>query len=154
MSPTRREEPPMSDISPVPRPNPLGQAASKIGVAWAAASGVVGALVTFGVLTAAQGDAVTAAGQAAESTTTALGTVIGGVIPLIGAIVTAFRTTAGAKDQVTPIADPRNNAGVALTPDVGVAAVTQSPNAGATVADRDPVGPTSSGPTVGDSWTS
>lgn len=100
------------------RPNPLGKVASSVGVAWAAASGVIGALVSFGALTAAQGDAVTAAGQAAESTTTALGTVIGGVLPLIGAIVTAFRTTTAGKDQVTPTADPRDNAGNVLIPAV------------------------------------
>lgn len=106
----------MSDISPVTRPNPLSEVASKVGVAWAAASGVVGALVTFGALTVAQGDAVTAAGAALEDSTTALGTVVGGLMPLIGAVVAAFRTTAAARDHVTPVTDPRDNAGHALTP--------------------------------------
>lgn len=107
----------MSNISPVSRVNPLREAASKVGTAWSAASGVVSALVAYGVLTAAQGDAVTAAGQAAEGTVTAFGTVLAGVLPLITGVITAFRTSAAAKDHVTPVADPRNNAGQALTPD-------------------------------------
>jgi hypothetical protein len=104
--------------NPVSRPNPLGKAASSVGTAWSAASGVVGALVTFGVLTAVQGDAITAAGTAAEGTVTALGTVLAGVLPLIAGIVSSFRTAAAAKDHVTPVTDPRNDAGQALTPDV------------------------------------
>lgn len=99
------------------RPNPLGEAASKVGVAWSAASGVIGALVTFGVLTAVQGDAITAAGQAAEGTVTATGTVLAGVLPLIAGVVSAFRTTAAARPHVTPMEDPRTNDGRPLTPD-------------------------------------
>lgn len=98
------------------RPNPLAEVASKVGVAWSAAGGLISALVTFGVLTAAQGDAVTAAGAAAEGTVTALGTVIAGVLPLIAGIVSAFRTAAAGKDKVTPVDDPRDNAGNPLTP--------------------------------------
>ena len=130
-----------------PRPNPLSEAASKVGVAWSAAAGVVSALVSFGALTAAQGDAVTAAGQAAEGTVTAVGTVLAGVLPLIAGIVSAFRTTSAAREHVTPVVDPRDNAGRALTPDVPLAP---------TAADKRVAGPTSSGPTVtdGDTWTS
>lgn len=98
------------------RPNPLSTAASKVGTAWAAASGVVSALVTFGVLTAAQGDAITVAGEAAPSTITGLGTIIAGVLPIVSGVVSSFRTASAAKDDVTPVADPRDNAGNALTP--------------------------------------
>lgn len=100
------------------RPNPLGEAASKIGVAWSAAAAVVSALVSFGALTAAQGEAVTAAGMAAEGTVTALGTVLAGVLPLIAGVVASFRTSAAAKPHVTPVTDPRNDAGQALVPAV------------------------------------
>lgn len=89
------------------RPNPLGAAASKVGTAWSAAAAVVSALVSFAVLTAAQGDAIQAAGAAAPDTITALGTLIAGVLPLISGVVASFRTAAAAKDHVTPIADPR-----------------------------------------------
>lgn len=103
-------------VSPVDRPNPLKDAASKVGTAWSAASGVVSALVAYGALSVAQGDAITAAGQAAEGTVTALGTVLAGVLPLITGVVTAFRTSAAAKDHVTPVADPRDNTGQPLIP--------------------------------------
>lgn len=98
------------------RPNPLGEAASKVGVAWSAASGIVSALVTFGALTAAQGDAVTAAGAAAEGTVTALGTVLAGILPLIAGVVSAFRTASAGKEHVTPVASPRDNEGRVLVP--------------------------------------
>ena len=97
------------------RPNPLGEAASKVGVAWSALSGVVGALVTFGALSTVQGDAITAAGQAAEGAVTATGTVLAGVLPLIAGVIAAFRTTAAAKPHVTPMEDPRDHDGNPLT---------------------------------------
>ena len=134
-------------ISPaVSRPNPLKEAASKVGTAWSAASGVIGALVTYGVLSGAQGEALTAVGAEAQNTVTAFGTVLGGILPLIAGVVTAFSATSAAKDHVTPVADPRNNAGQPLTPD------TAPPR----VPDKRVAGPTSSGSTVtdGDTWTS
>lgn len=108
----------MTNLSPVNRPNPLAEVASKVGVAWSAAGGVLSALVAFGALSAAQGDAITAAGAAAEGTVTALGTVIAGVLPLVTGIVSAFRTTSAGKEHVTPVADPRDDQGRSLTPDV------------------------------------
>jgi hypothetical protein len=110
-----------TQVSPVDRPNPLKNAASKVGTAWAAASGVVSALVTFGVLSAAQGEAITLAGAEAQNTVTADGTVVAGVLPLITGVVASFRTVAAAKDDVTPVASPRDNLGNVLTPDVPVA---------------------------------
>lgn len=98
------------------RPNPLAQIASKVGVAWSAASGLVSALITFGVLTVAQGDAVTAAGDAAPGTITALGTIVAGLLPIISGVVAAFRTAAAGRDVVTPVESPRDNDGNVLTP--------------------------------------
>lgn len=98
------------------RPNPLGEIASKVGVAWSAAGGLVSALVAFGALTAAQGDAVTAAGAQAENTVTALGTVIAGVLPLVAGVVAAFRTASAGKEKVTPVVDPRAADGTPLVP--------------------------------------
>jgi hypothetical protein len=89
------------------RPNPLGTAASKVGTAWSAAAGVVGALVAFGVLSSAQADALNAAGSAAPDALVALGTLIAGVVPLVSGVVASFRTAAAARDHVTPVADPR-----------------------------------------------
>lgn len=98
------------------RPNPLGAVASKVGGAWAAISGVVSALVAFGVLSGVQADAVTAAGEAAPGTITALGTVIAGVLPIISGVVAAFRTASAGKEVVTPMSDPRADDGTPLAP--------------------------------------
>lgn len=100
------------------RPNPLGEAASRTGAAWAAASGLVGALVTFGVLSAAQANAVTAAGDALPTTITAIGTLIAGVMPIVAGLISAFRTAAVARNHVTPIRDPRDDQGNPLSPTV------------------------------------
>lgn len=108
----------------VDRPNPLKEAAQKVGVAAGAAAAVIGALVSYGVLSVSQGDALSAAAASAQSTTTALGTVVGGVIPLIGAVVAAFTSTNAAKQHVTPVSSPRDDAGNVLAP---VAPVTGTP---------------------------
>lgn len=88
------------------RPNPLGAAASKVGTAWAGIAGLVSALVAFGVLTAAQGSSITMAGETAPGTVTALGTLIAGIMPVVGGVVAAFRTTDAARDHVTPVTSP------------------------------------------------
>lgn len=102
--------------SPDARPNPLASVASRVGVAWSAAGGLVSAAVTFGLLTAAQGDAITAAGAQAENSVTALGTVVAAVLPLISGIVAAFRTASAGKEVVTPVASPRDMDGNVLVP--------------------------------------
>lgn len=96
------------------RPNPLGEVASKVGVAWAAAGGVVSALATFGVLSSVQASAIQAAGEAAPGTITAVGTVIAGILPLVTGIVSAFRTASAGKEKVTPVSDPRADDGTRL----------------------------------------
>jgi len=110
------------------RPNPLADAASKVGVAVAAASGVVSALVAFGLLTSIQGEAVQTFGNAAPDTITALGTVIAGIFPLISAVIASFRTAAAARDHVTPSLDPRGlDAAGNLVPLVPVTATSRHP---------------------------
>ena len=96
------------------RPNPLAEAASKVGTAWSAAAGVIGSLVAFGGLTVAQGAAITEAGAQLSPTVTAVGVIVAGVTPLISGIVASFRTASAARDHVTPMADPRADDGTAL----------------------------------------
>ena len=98
------------------RPNPLKEVASKVGLAWAAVSGIVGALITYGVFTAAQGEAIANTGAALPGAIEAIGVVVGGLIPLIGAITAAFRTAAAGADHVTPVSSPRDNDGNVLVP--------------------------------------
>lgn len=98
------------------RPNPLSEIASKVGVAWSVVSGVVSALVAFGVLTTATAHAITAAGDALPSTIVALGTVIAGVFPIIGGVLAAFRTVAAGRQHVTPVSSPRDANGNVLVP--------------------------------------
>lgn len=140
--------------SPVDRVNPLKEAAQKVGLAAGAIVGVIGALVSYGVLSVAQGDALTAVAAAAQDTTTAAGTVVGGFIPLIAAVVAAFTTTSAAKDHVTPVKDPRNDAGQALTP-AAVPAVTD-PAPAVAEAQRAAKRQRAEGGVVGDgdTWTS
>lgn len=101
---------------PVDRPNPLQGVANKVGTAWAAVAAVLGAAVSFGVLSAAQAEALTALGQTLPGTIVALGTIAGAVIPLLGGIVSAFATAKVGKHEVTPTADPRDNFGNKLVP--------------------------------------
>lgn len=97
--------------APSPRPNPLAEAASKVGTAWAAAAGLVGALVAYGALNATQASAITAAGEALSPTVTAVGVIIAGVTPLVSGVLASFRTAAAAREHVTPMVDPRDDAG-------------------------------------------
>jgi hypothetical protein len=108
------------EIGMAERPNPLGEAASKVGTAWSAAAGVVSALVTFGALTVAQGNAIAQAGEASPGVVTAIGTVLAGALPLISGIIASFRTASAGKELVTPVVDPRDNQGNPLTPDTTV----------------------------------
>lgn len=99
------------------RPTPLKEVASKVGTVWALVSGVVSALVTFGVLTAVQAGAITAAGDALPSTITAIGTIIAGLAPLISGVVAAFRTASVGADYVTPVSSPMSSFGEKLIPE-------------------------------------
>ena len=103
--------------------NPLSDIAQKIGTGWSAVSGVIGALVTYGVLSGAQGEALTAAGAQAQDTVTAFGTVLGGALPLLAGVISAFSTAKVGERHVTPVGDPRDNDGNRLTPAPPAAAV-------------------------------
>lgn len=98
------------------RPNPLGEAASRTGAAWSILSGVVSALVAYGVLTVTQATAINAAGEAISPAVTAVGTVVAGLMPVISGLVSAFRTATAGRELVTPVADPRANDGTPLVP--------------------------------------
>lgn len=98
------------------RPNPLGNVASKVGAAWSAVAAVVAYLATAGVLTAAQADAVRAAGEAAPETITQVGAAVAAVITLVGGLVSAFRVASAGRDEVTPVTDPRAADGTPLIP--------------------------------------
>lgn len=111
--------------------NPLKEVAAKIGTAWAAVAGVLGATVSFGVLSAAQADAINAAGTAIPGSLVAIGTVVGAFVPLVGAIIASFHTANAGANHVTPVANPRNNLGQALVPVGSIA-----PATGAHLADQ------------------
>ncbi|MCK2239407.1 MULTISPECIES: hypothetical protein [unclassified Crossiella] len=86
--------------TPTPaRPRPLRTAASWIGGLSALISGLVGS----GLLTGIQGDALTGA--------------IGAVV----AVLSAFGIVLVTERRVTPVADPRDDSGRALTLDTGEA---------------------------------
>jgi len=88
-----------------PRPTPVRDVAARVATWTAGAGAIVAALVGWGVITATQGDAVTGL----------LGA-IPGVVTYIAAAIAAFRVAAKAQPLVTPVSDPRNNAGVKLIP--------------------------------------
>lgn len=99
------------------RPNPLGEAASKVGAAWAAVSGVVGLLVGYGVLTITQATMVNDVGQNIAPAITGVGAAIAGIMPLVSGLVAAFRTASAGREHVTPMADPRAHDGTRLVPE-------------------------------------
>lgn len=81
---------PLSD-----RPFPLRDAFRSVGSAVALLSSVAAALVGWGVMSAAQGDA-----------SVALLGAIPGVVTLVGSLLTAFGVIARAEPAVTPVSDP------------------------------------------------
>jgi predicted lipid-binding transport protein (Tim44 family) len=96
--------------TPVPRPEPVTVAGKIAG----GLSGAVALLVGIGVLTTDQGSALTNAILAALAAVSVL-------VSVVAPIVTAYR----ARSQVTPLTDPRDNAGNQLVP----AAATKGPGA-------------------------
>lgn len=82
------------------RPEPIRDAFKSVGTAIAFAGSVVGSIVGWGLLTEAQGDAVTGL----------LGA-IPGVVALVTHVLTAFGVINAAEPKVTPNEDPRDGAG-------------------------------------------
>ncbi len=87
------------------RPRPIKAAADQLTKMFGLAGSIITALVGWGILTAVQGDAVDGL----------LGA-IPGVITAITTALTAFGIVKTAEPLVTPISDPRNEAGVPLSP--------------------------------------
>lgn len=88
------------------RPRPLRAIAQRITKTITVVGAVVTSLVGVGVVTAAQGDAVTGL----------LGA-IPGIVGGIFAVLTAFGVVRQGEPLVTPSSDPRDNRGVRLVPD-------------------------------------
>ncbi|WP_199444445.1 hypothetical protein [Umezawaea beigongshangensis] len=95
----------MSQLDLSTRPRPLVAAARGLGGAITALGSIVAALVGWGVVTAAQGDAITG---------------LLGVLPAVVTAVTAVLVATGivrqAEPRVTPLVDPRDDTGVPLVP--------------------------------------
>lgn len=106
---------PTTDV-PVERPNPLRGVANSVGVAWAALSGVLGAAVAFGGLSAAQATTLNDIGAALPGWIMALGTILGAVIPAAGAVAASFHTARAGEKKVTPLASPVDVDGRRLVP--------------------------------------
>lgn len=91
------------------RPSPITDAFKSVGSAIAFVGSVVTALVGWGVLTAAQGDA-----------TTGLLGLIPGVVTALTQVLTAYGVTKRAAAETTPVSDPAvvvNGQLVQLVPD-------------------------------------
>lgn len=85
--------------------HPLGEVAGQVTRLVGMAGSLVTALVGYGVLTAVRGDAVIGL----------LGAVPG-VVTLVTAALAAFGVVRRGEPLVTPVADPRTDAGVPLVP--------------------------------------
>lgn len=110
------------------RPNPLLAALTKAGTAVAALGGVISYLVTAGLITLAEGDALTAAQAQAQDVVAHLGGVVAGVLAILGGLATAFGTVQVGKQDTTPVADPKTDGGVELVPAVTPIAPVVDPN--------------------------
>jgi hypothetical protein len=85
------------------RPRPIKVAADKLSKVLAVAGAFVTALAGWGILSVAQQDAVTGL----------LGA-IPGVVTAVTTVLTAFSIVRRAEPLVTPMSDPRDNAGAPL----------------------------------------
>jgi hypothetical protein len=89
------------------RPHPILDKVKTVGGALSALTGLVAWGGTYGFLTATQTGA-----------TSALLALVPGVVAGIGAVLTSFGVGKSAEPLVTPVSDPRNNAGDPLRPEV------------------------------------
>lgn len=85
------------------RPRPIRDAAARLSKLLGVAGALLTALVGWGVVTATQGDAVTGL----------LGA-IPGIVTAVTSVLTAFGVVRQAEPLVTPVRDPRDNAGAPL----------------------------------------
>lgn len=93
----------MSTLDIRSRPRPILEAFKSVGSAVALIGSIVTSLVGWGVLSATQGDAVNGL----------LGA-IPGVVALATSLLAAFGVVKSSEGKVTPVEDPRNNAGQKL----------------------------------------
>ena len=98
--------------TPEARPEPLADAAKLWGRVLALITGLLGALVTTGFLTADQASALGRGFGALDVLVIA----VVGVVSAVGPILTALGVTKTARPLVTPVEDPRSAAGTVLVP--------------------------------------
>lgn len=95
----------MSTLDISTRPRPILEAFKSVGSAVALLGSVITSLVGWGVLSATQGDAVNGL----------LGA-IPGLVALVTSLLAAFGVVKSSESKVTPLQDPRDNAGQELVP--------------------------------------
>lgn len=98
------------------RPNPMLSALGKAGTGLSALGGLVTYFVTSVLITAIQGPAETAAGLDTQSMVAQVGGAVSGVLALLAGLAAAYGTVAVARQDTTPVRDPRNDLGVRLVP--------------------------------------
>lgn len=98
------------------RPNPLKEAASRVGSVVAGLVGLVGSVVQLGYLSSEQGAALINAGAQLPNVVLFVGAGITLVTGIVSGVLGAFRTAAVGKDHVTPLSSPRDNDGNKLVP--------------------------------------
>lgn len=94
--------------------NPLREVATKVGGVVTILISLVGTVVQFGYLSSAQAEALTTAGSALPDVILYVGGGITLVTGLVGGVLAAFRTAVAGEKVVTPLVDPRDQAGNAL----------------------------------------
>jgi hypothetical protein len=86
--------------------NPLRTVAKNVSIVVGMISTFVTSAVGFGVVTAVQGNALIG-----------LFGILPGLLTAVGTALAAFTTAQAGEQHVTPLVDPRNDAGVRLVPD-------------------------------------
>lgn len=100
------------------RPQPILDAFKSVGVALSGLGGVVTTLVTLGVLSTDEADAVNSALSYGVQASEVLGAVAAGGVAIVVGLLSAFGAGKTAQGRVTPVEDPRANDGTPLTPAV------------------------------------
>lgn len=96
------------------RPNPLADAARSVSAIWGAVSSLLGVAAWLGLINSTQVDALRTLGQVLPDSIIALGAILAVLLGAGTSLVAAFHTAGKAKPAVTPVADPRNDAGEPL----------------------------------------
>lgn len=91
---------------------PLSGIAKKVSKVIGALGGIVSVLVTSGFLSASEGAALTDLFSSVEG----VGVLVSGLVASATGVWAAFTTSKEGEKSVTPVADPRDNAGRRLVP--------------------------------------